>query len=384
MKYFFLLALSQFALSVVSAQKDFSSAFSFSTKVTGDFIYNFTGGIKQGYTYLGMEDFSIEFDTETAGWWKGGHFFVHGLNAHGNGMSENYTGDLQVLSNIDAGDYTGLYEFYYAQGIGNFSFLIGQHDLNTEFVGTKYGGTFINSSFGIVPSISLNMPVSIYPVAAPCLLLKYQSGNSLVYKFAVYDGDPGNFETNRFNLQWNINSKEGAFSIAEVEYNRYLDGQVSGTYKLGSYYHTGTFLNYTDTSTFHKGNYGIYAIVDQALFNRSLHAGRGLCLYFQGGITPQQFNQVAYYVGTGLRYHGIISNRYYDELGVAVAHTSMGKAFRQAYQIPKHSETAIEATYKFDFGRKYSIQPSLQYVLNPGAGLYKNCFVSLMRFSLEY
>ncbi|NJK94705.1 MAG: carbohydrate porin [Bacteroidales bacterium] len=152
---------------------------------------------------------------------------MHGLNAHGKGPSEFFTGDIQVLSNIEAGDYTGLYEFYYSQSFGGFSLLLGQHDLNSEFIGTKYGGTFINSSFGIAPSISLNVPVSIYPVAAPCILFKYESPGMMVYKLAIYDGDPGNFESNRFNLQWNVNAKEGLFNIGEIEYNLIRNDQLN-------------------------------------------------------------------------------------------------------------------------------------------------------------
>lgn len=384
LKYSGLLFLFLFSTGNIISQNKFTNAFTFNTQVTGDFIYNFKGGIKTGYTYIGMEDFSLEFNTGDAGWWENGTFFIHGLNAHGKGASAFLTGDLQVLSNIEAGDYTGLYEFYFLQEFNRFSFLIGQHDLNSEFIGTKYGGTFINSSFGIAPNVSLNIPVSIYPVAAPCLMVKYNSTKSVIYKLAVYDGDPGNFESNRFNLQWNINANEGLFSIAEIEYNNVLNEQLTGLYKAGIYFHSGEFLNYSDTISYQKGNYGIYAIVDQALFNRSLHTGRGLCFFLQGGLAPGTHNQVGYYAGAGLRYHGIIAGRFYDELGIAVANIGISNAYRNIYKTPKSTETTLEATYKFVFGQKYSIQPSVQYVFNPGAGAYNNCVVSILRFSLEY
>lgn len=370
-------------VSEIMAQK-FVDGINFSTKVNGDFILNHTGGIKRGYTYIGMEDFTISLSTGSAGWWKGGNFFLHGFNSHGKGISENYTGDLQVLSNIEAGDYTGLYEFYYMQKLGRFTFLFGQHDLNSEFVGTKYGGTFINSSFGIAPSISLNVPVSIYPVAAPCLMLKYGTPGGITYKFATYDGDPGDLESNRFNVQWNIGSHEGFFSIAEIEYNHVLGERSTSTYKAGTYYHTGEFLNYSDTSLLSNGNYGLYAIIDQPLFTNSLTPGRGLCFFVQAGITPQQFNMVSNYLGAGFRYHGILPNRFYDEIGLAFARIGIGKDYYHLFQPLKKKETTIEATYRFVFGRRYTLQPSIQYIIDPGMGSYESSFVSLLRFSLEY
>ncbi|MHC1704955.1 MAG: carbohydrate porin [Tenuifilaceae bacterium] len=390
-KFLFQLLAIVFTISLsfkqVHAQEKskLSEAVEFGTTVTGDFISNMKGGIKKGETYIGMESLTFEFNTEKAGLWKNGTFFLHGLNAHGTGPSSLLTGDHQVLSNIEAGDYTGLYEFWYSHQINKFSILLGQHDLNSEFVGTEYGGTFVNSSFGIAPSISLNVPVSIYPVAAPSILLKYESGNKFDFKLGIYDGDPGNFETNRFNLKWSISPGQGFFGIGEVQYNLIKNENLTGTYKLGSYYHTGKFNSYEDTLKTKNGNYGIYFIADQALFSRSLSSARGLCFFLQSSIAPSKYNMVEYYIGGGLRYHGILPYRYYDELGLAFAHISMSKYYTNLDENFLNYETSIEFTYKFQFDKRYSIQPSMQYIINPGTNKeFGNCLVGLMRFSLSY
>jgi porin len=372
--------------SLICAQKNaiLNDALEFGFTATGDFISNLNGGLKTGYTYIGLESVTLRFDMQKAGLWKNGELFLHGLNAHGKGPTAELTGDHQVLSNIEAGDYTGLYEFWYCQQIGKFLLLAGQHDLNSEFAGTRYGGTFINSSFGIDPSIAINNPISIYPVAAPCILLKYETDNSLTCKIAVYDGDPGNFETNRFNLEWSISPGQGFLTIGEVQYERIRNGNSTGTYKIGSYYHSGTFTSYRDTLRSRKGNYGLYINADQALFSRSLHAGRGLCYFLQAGIAPELYNLVEYYLGGGLRYHGILPYRYHDELGIAFAHISMGKSYADLYDA-LHHETAFEMTYKFQFGNNFFIQPSMQYIINPGTtSVADNCVVVLLRFTLRY
>lgn len=366
-------------------QSKFSDALQFNTSFTGDFVINFSGGLKRGYTYIGKEDLTVAFNTEQAGLWRNGNLFLHGLNTHGNGPSATLTGDLQMMSNIEAGDHTSLYEYWYCQQIGKVSILVGQHDLNSEFVGTKYGGTFINSSFGIAPSISLNVPVSIYPLAAPCLFLKYKPGERVTYKAAVYDGNPGNFATNRYNLEWNINKEEGLLYIAEVEQDVQLNGQQTGSIKIGTFYHSGHFINYTDTLKLRKGNYGAYIVAEKALFACSLHAGRGLCIFFQGGITPSVWNMVRYYVGGGFRYHGILPARFKDELGIAFAHISLSEEYIRNNSGTLSYETALEGTYIFRFGGRYSIQPNLQYIIHPGANKnINNCLAGLLRFSLTY
>src|SRR3989339_725716 len=174
------------------------------------------------------------------------------------------TGDF--IKNMESGHYTGLYEFWYRQRFGGFSFLVGQHDLNSEFVGTEYGGTFINSSFGIVPTISLNIPVSIYPMAAPAIIGNYIKENNFSIKLGIYDGDPGDSETNRYNIHPNINAHEGYLMIGEFEMLS-LVNKKSECFKVGGYYHSGDFTSYKDTTKAIKGSYGFYVISDWVILS---------------------------------------------------------------------------------------------------------------------
>jgi len=370
---------------ICAGQEKPDDAIVFSTTVTGEFITNFSGGIKKGYTYVGKEELTLGFNTEKGKWWRNGFFFVHGLNTHGNGPSANLTGDLQILSNLEAGDHTGLFEFWYSHQLGKFTFLLGQHDMNTEFLGSKYSSIFVNSSFGIMPSISLNMPISIFPMASPGFVIKYESEKNIIYRLGVYDGNPGNFENNRFNLHWSISADEGFFTIGEIEHVQ-KDGDVEiGDYKIGSYYHTGQFKSYTDTLKSIKGNYGFYVLIDKALFPRSFSAAHGLCIFIQSGITSPKCNMVHYYIGGGFRFHGILPNRFQDHLGIAFAHISLSKNYVNYATESVLSETTIETTYAFHFGGRYCIQPSMQYVVNPGSNKnLNNSFVGLLRFSLTY
>ncbi len=366
------------------AQSKLSEAVTFNTTVTGDFVINGYGGVKQGFAYIGKEDLLFGLNTGTAGWWENGYFFVHGLNTHGVGPSEKFTGDLQIFDNIEAGDHTGLFEFWYSQQIGKFSFLVGQHDMNTEFLGSKYSAILMNSSFGIMPTLSLNMPISIFPLAAPGFILKYEADNNIIYRAAIYDGNPGNFDDNRYNLNVRLNKLEGFFYIGEIQYNQQDGYREVGNYKIGSYYHSGLFPDYTDSLNTIKGNYGFYILADRALFAKSLHAGRGLCVFAQLGVTDPQRSMVNRYYGGGFRYHGILPERYKDQLGLGLAYISLSKNYLKSSSEALSFETAMECTYIFHFGSGYTIQPSLQYLVNPGAVTNtENCLAGILRFSIS-
>jgi porin len=369
-------------------------AFEFNLNVTGDFTNNLSGGLSQGYTYVGMEQASLNFNFETAGLWKGANLFIHGINTHGLGPTQTHVGDLMVLSNIEVGDFTGLYEFYYTLELNKLFILLGQHDLNTEFMGSKYGENFINSSFGVINNVLLNVPLSIYPVAAPCVLLKYNVSENLAIKIATYDGNPGNITNNKFNLQWNFSSEEGAMNIFETSYT-FIDheqkqiqtsnGIKMGVYKLGFYYHTGKFINYSDTLKPKWGNYGFYLIMDQMIIPKPSDPQEGLAAMLQLGYSPSKYNRIDNAIEGGIRYYGLFNKRNHDIIGIAFSYAGLGNEFININPSKKSSETALEFTYKFNFNNKVFIQPDIQYIINPGAekGINNSC-TALIRFQLFY
>jgi porin len=352
------------------------------TSVTGDFIKNMMGGINTDFTYIGMEEIGLTLNLEDAGLWKGAEIFLHGLNTHGITPSSDIVGDLQVSSNIESGNYTGFYQYYLQQQLGKFCFILGQHDLNSEFVGTEYGGTFVNSSFGIAPSMSLNVPVSIYPMAAPAFIIKYEKENRHIAKLGIYDGDPGDPESNRYNLQPNISLDEGLLAIAEYEICHTMN-ELPVSFKLGTYYHTNEFIDYTDTSHSVAGNYGLYLVSDNVLWSGFNHPHTYLGWFIQGGWAPGHINQVDYYIGSGLHLNGILPNRYHDALGVAFAYANISRHVRNLNPNILTGEMAIEFTYKIHIFEHYYIQPNLQYIINPGANAELNdALVASLRFNI--
>lgn len=383
-KYYLIIFITILVYSEKTQSQIFSDSswVKLNTSVTGDFVKNISGGIKNNYTYVGMEDIILSMDMEKAGLLKGGEFLFHGLNTHGNLPSEELVGDLQILSNIESGNYIGFYEYYFKQKINNFTFILGQHDLNTEFIGTEYGGTFINSSFGIAPTISLNVPVSIYPVAAPAFIIKYEKDELYVAKAGIYDGDPGDFESNRYNLQWNTNSDEGYFLISEIEFKSNFSGN-KGCYKIGSFFHTGDFVDYRDTLKSQKGNFGFYFISDQVLWTSKANSSKYLGAFLQAGYSLSNYNFIDFYLGGGLHFNGTLPQRFEDVVGLAFAYAKISNVYKNIYSGYDPGELAIELTYKFRVFDFYTIQPNLQYIINPGANPdLNNALVALMRFNI--
>ena len=159
------------------------------------------------------------FDTQNAGLWNGGQFFINGAVTHGRSPSELLTGDFQVISNIDAGDHIYIHEFWYRHSYKGFGITLGLQDVNVEFAGTENGSMFINSSFGIPPVISDNIPVPIFPLTALGITAKLELIGSISLKAAIYDGCPTAFEHNVYNTNWHLNTDDGTLAIAEIQWS---------------------------------------------------------------------------------------------------------------------------------------------------------------------
>lgn len=82
---------------------------------TGEVVSNLSGGIDEDTSYLANVDLTLQVDTEKAGLWNNGTFFVYGLNNHRSGdlPTETFIGDLQTVSNIEAPNEFRLYELWY-------------------------------------------------------------------------------------------------------------------------------------------------------------------------------------------------------------------------------------------------------------------------------
>ena len=69
------------------------------------------------------------------------------LYPHGEGITDNYTGDFNRLSNIDAYDSVRLFELWFGQKFfaDFFSIRIGQMSADQEFFQSASSNLFINS-----------------------------------------------------------------------------------------------------------------------------------------------------------------------------------------------------------------------------------------------
>jgi porin len=353
--------------------------------ITQDVASNLAGGIQTGQAQLGLINLDFSLTSESMELWNNGTLRIHIQNTYGQKPTEKLVGDAQVFSNIENGNSTYLYQFWYSHRFGRLTLLAGKHDLNETFFTSELAGEYINSSFGIMPVASLNVPVSIFPATTLGLVGQYDFSDQLAMVAGVYNGLPGEITGSNFGTDLNLSGHHGYMYIAEIHL-RHLSRIMNGTYKLGAFYHSGQFEKLARPSEREKGATGLYLLADQVVYREAPGSPQGLGTFLQLGYAPDKTSLNDKYAAVGLNYTGLIPGRPYDQAGVALAHASLNNVLLAAESLTYATcETVIEFTYKHQLTENLALQPDIQYIIHPGMKTnLNNAWTGLFRIQWTY
>ncbi len=359
----------------------------FDAVYTGEPISNLSGGLQTGGTYLDNLDLQLNAERGSIFGIPGLSGLLYGLYNNSNEFSAEYVGDAHIVSNIDAPGAWRLFEAWLdwaPRQDDSVSLRIGLYDLNSEFDATETGGLFINSAHGIGTDFSqsgLNGP-SIFPVSSLALRVRTAWGTGGYGQFAVLDGVPGNPddpESNRIDLS----GDDGALVVAEVGWS----GDDWRKLAVGAWLYTADFDPLTSPGgPQDDGNEGWYAIADRTLWRGDSATVAG---FLRIGQAEEKFNPFDGYVGFGTSVAGFSTRRPDDELGLAVAIGLAGDEFEDNRRLDglgtDSSETTIELTYRAPITDWLTLQPDIQYIVNPGNDpALDDAVVVALRFELSW
>jgi porin len=289
---------------------------------------------------------------------------------------------------------------------------IGQQSIDNEFITSSNSGVFVNTMAGwpLLPSVDLYAGGPAYPLASLGLRLRVKPADNQTILAGVFDDnppgqsfddDPQSADANgaRFNLN------TGALFIAEYQYvtNQPAPGQMvpaggaaapglSGTYKIGFWYDTAAYPDQafgTDGQSLaspisngnplmHHGNYSLYGVMDQAIWQPA--SGQTVNVFARVMGTPvADANLITFSLNGGLTVMAPFAARPNDTAGIDFG---LGKVSDRAATLDRATalytgapypvrgtEELFELTYQAQATPWLIVQPDLQYIVHPGAGL---------------
>ncbi|MDR3530970.1 MAG: carbohydrate porin [Rhodopila sp.] len=388
---------------------------------------NLTGGLRRGVVYDGLTTASVTLDLEKLAGWTGATFFVDAYQIHGRGPSANLVGNLQIVSNIEATRDTKLYQLWVEQQLldGRLIVRIGQEGANDQMMITQYGALFLNSSFGFpgLPAADLPSGGPNYPMATPFIRAQFQATDQVTLVGAVFNGDPAPPGAGDPQLRdrggdaFRLNDHVLAFG--ELWYGINQDDGAAGLpgmYKLGAWYDSAHFPDQlldtmgrtlanpasTGIPRGHSTGFAVYGIVDQMIWRKPGSKDLGIGVFLQVMGAPDTFNLSNLFIEGGLNWKGPFEGRESDVFGLGVSYLGISPATRRfgsdvvaftgtgsPYQ---GNETVVEATYLYQVAPWWTLQPDMQVVVNPGAGIpssfsrtpLKNAFIGGVRATVTF
>jgi porin len=336
---------------------------------TADVLSNLSGGISEDSAYLDNLDLVLEIDADALWGMTNTQFMLYGIYNNGAKFSETIVGDAMAVSSIETGvSAVRLYEAWVKVGIGESSeVLFGLYDLNSEFDVLESAGLFMNGAHGIGAEVSqagLNGP-SIFPITGLALRFESKISEKWRYRIAAIDGVPGDPEKpDRTTID--LSSDDGALIIGELERNAGRSRLLVGAWTYTANFDNVPFDDPAIPSSRDNGNAGLYVRGESVLFDEASK----LSAFWRIGVAEGDFNVFASYVSAGINWQGIIASRPDDLFGFAIERADASSTLRDVgsdfgLDFDTH-ETALELTYRAPVSKRLTLQPNIQYVINPG------------------
>jgi len=384
----------------------------FALSETSEVLGNVTGGAHHGFDYDGLTTMAVQLDTKRAFGFYGGTFNASALQIHGRNLSADNLDSLQTSSGIEADRATRLWELWYQQKFldeDRLDVKLGQQSLDQEFMISQNALLFVNTMFGwpMLPSADLPGGGPAYPLSALGVRVRAHPTDSVTVLAGLFNGSPVNDPTgdpqqvNASGTRFATNG--GGLAIAELQYAYpslgtmlYADQPepLARTYRLGVWYDTERFADQRFDSiglsqanpassgvpATHRGDYGIYGVVDQMLWVDPAESDRSVSLFARVMGTPEvNRNLIAFSANLGVDFKEPFLGRDDDTFGLGLGYAKVGsgtagldrdtQAFGGGYTPVRSNETFVEATYQYEAAPWLQLQPDLQYIMNPGGGV---------------
>lgn len=362
---------------------------------TSELLGNLRGGASRGFDYDGLTTAVMQLDTQRAFGHYGGTLDVSALQIHGSNLSAERLDTLQTASGIEADRATRLWELWYDQQFGReqnrADLKIGQQSLDQEFMVSQNALLFVNTMFGwpMLPSADMPGGGPAYPLSAPGVRLQLRPSSAWTVLTGVFSGSPV--------------TAGGALAIAEAQYTYPAIGAMlypnqaaplARTYKIGVWYDSRSFPDElvdaaglplanpanSQAPLLHQGDWAAYAVADQMLWQDPRDADRTTNAFVRIMGTPlTDRNLIDVSMNAGFVVHEPILHRDDDNFGIGMGYTHVSPSISQldsqvafftgAFVPIQSSETFLEATYQYQIFPWLQVQPDVQYVFNPGAGV---------------
>ena len=366
---------------------------------TNDLLANVHGGLKRGAIDQGKLEGALTVDLQKAMGLHGLTLFANAFQLHNTGrMRRDYVGGINTIAAIEAVPATRLSELWLEQKFldGKATLRVGQLAADVEFFFSGISTMFLQSDWATITALNHPSGGPAYPLSTPGMRLKYDPAPDVTLQAAVYNGDPagpGDGDPQLRNHHGlNFRVKDPALVIAEAQLRANTDAKNAGlarTFKVGVWGHFGWFDDQrfandgrlladpagSGVAIRHKGNSGVYGVIEQQLYRPAgAAADGGISVFSRISASPSDRNPVDFFLDGGIVFAGLVPRRWNDKFGASLMYAGFSdrlRAFDRDFAAfnrggrARDFESNLEFNYQAEIVPGWILQPNMQFVWHP-------------------
>ena len=334
-----------------------------------DMQANVLGGRRRGKAYAGDLAVDVSVDMEKLAGFRGLTVGVSGDWASGTDLSSDIGNTFSVAQAFE-GRMVRLSNLYLQQSLldGRLDVKAGRFATGADFLLAPVDANLVNATLNpILDAVQKNVPGVTAPpnttwggrvVATPTEALSLSAG--------AFYSDPDLELPTATGTEFGISASAGYFVVGEAGYRVNAgkgDAGLPGRYRAGGYYDSNEYASLANPDRERTGNYGFFLLGEQMVYREGgAGSDQGLSLFGAFIYAPQQrINPIPYFASAGVRDRGLVPGRDKDTAGFALYYGRFSRDLRgQTYEL------VLEWTYAIAVAGWLTVQPDLQYVINPG------------------
>lgn len=347
-----------------SAQAQDLGGLQLSAAYTAEAWRNARGGLRTGSVYLDNLEVAAQVDLRALPTWRAATIRISGFHNNARTLSNAIVGDLQSVSNKDAGGGTRLYEAWMRQSYGDAALKVGRIDLNNEFSVNQTAALFLNGAQGIGLDVSQMSEdgASLFPDTSLGAIGSASLPNHWTLRIGGFDGAQRGLGPPP-DTALEVGRNGGALLIAEASH--FTQGRTRLTF--GAWRHTAKFARLMRPARSGHAS-GAYGLVEWTV---AQNGGRRLEGFARLGFADPKTLQITTHLSAG----AVLTHPFFgingEAVGIALAVAENSDDFRRAQRLSgspaRRRETNVELTYRFAPKPWLHVQPDVQYVIHPGA-----------------
>jgi porin len=327
------------------------------------------GGLRRGEAYAGQFSVEIDANLEKLAGLTGLRFDVSGTWSSGTDLSLD-VGNTFIVAQYFEGRQVRLSNMYFEQSLfdGCLAVKAGRFSTGSEFLTSPIDFSFVNEALNpILLAVQENVPgVTADPNATWGGRVAVKPTPALSLAVGAFYSDPTLNQLTANGTEFGITSAAGYFVVGEVSYFVHAENNapgLPGRYRLGGYYDSNQYASLSDPGLQQTGNYGLYVMGEQMVFREGgPGSAQGLSLFGALIYAPRaSINPIPWFASAGASYRGLLPRRDRDTAAFALYYGGFSR-----YLPGQTYELVLEWTYAIALGRRLTVQPDVQYVINPG------------------